>query len=60
MATAAKKTTFERLYEELEDKGEDMKLYRLAKARGGKAHDLDLIKCIKDEDDKSIGGRGTH
>ncbi|XP_070046056.1 uncharacterized protein [Nicotiana tomentosiformis] len=39
--TAAMTITFSRLYEELEDRGRDNRLFRLAKARERKARDLD-------------------
>lgn len=53
-------TTFERLYEKLYDKSEDMKLYRLAKARE-EGQDLDQVKCEvhQRQGRQSIGGRGT-
>lgn len=52
--TTAKTTTFERLYVEFEDKNRDKNLYRLANAREKRAHDLDQVKCTKDEDDKVL------
>lgn len=52
--TTVKTLAFERLYEELQDKDGDKKLYRLAKERVERARDLDLVKCIKNEEDKEL------
>ncbi|XP_047253701.1 uncharacterized protein LOC124887828 [Capsicum annuum] len=46
----AKTKAFKRLYADLEEKSGDKKLYRLAKAKEHRAHDVDQVKCIKGED----------
>jgi len=52
--TVAKSMTFDRLYHKLKTKKGKKEVFKLARARERKTKDLDIVRCIKDENGKVL------
>ncbi|VFQ94525.1 unnamed protein product [Cuscuta campestris] len=52
--TREKNAAFERLYKDIEEKGNVNPLFRLAKVRERKAQDLDHVRCVKGSDGRVL------
>ena len=50
----AKSMTYDRLYQQLGTNEGEKKVFKLARARERKTRDLDVVRCIKDENDKVL------
>jgi len=50
----AKSTAYDRLYQKLETKEGKKEVFKLARARERGTMDLDLVRCIKDENGKVL------
>ena len=52
--TVAKNNAYERLYQKLNAKGGENKVFKLAIARERRTRDLSSVRCIKDEDGRVL------
>ena len=50
----AKSMTYDRLYQKLESKKGENEAFKLARARERRTKDLDVVRCIKDENGKAL------
>ena len=50
----AKNVAYERLYQKLDAKGGENEVFGLARARERQTRDISTIRCIKDEDGRTL------
>ena len=54
VVAVAKSMTYDRLHHRLETKEGEMDVFKLARARERRTRDLDVMRCIKDENSKVL------
>ena len=54
VVAVAKSMSYDRLYQKLETREDENEFFKLARARERGTMDLDLVRCIKDENGKVL------